>query len=214
MSLSTGAWGFGFLAVPSVLPPPAAASLMEKQQLGRRWPDPKQTRKNKPPSSLDWSGAGSPRDSHHPTPWAGVWERHMGALTQSCLECRWPLGLFVLSVARRAAVLTGQAGWQMGPLLLCLAFNLGQCWSPRLLTGKAWPIASACILARREATRPPSRRSSPAREKRISSWHSTLCQGEAALTPWPATQQMMVVGGMCRKWAPSKGAHPCSSPSC
>lgn len=138
----------------------------------------------------------------------------MGALTQSCLECRWPLGLFVLSGARRAAVLTGQAAWQMGPLLLSLAFSLWHCWSPRLLAGQAWLIASAFTLARREATRPPSRRCWPRTEKRISSWHRTLCQGGAARTPRPAAQQVMAVGGTGRKRAPSKGARPCSSPSC
>lgn len=130
------------------------------------------------------------------------------ALTQSCLECCLPLGLFLLSVAISAAVLTV---WQMGHFFLefmSLVFNFWQCLncccspSPFLLSVKPWPIGCGFILALGEATQPLNRRSSTGKEKMTFSWHSTLCQEETVLTLSPGTEQIMVGAAIFRKWAP------------
>lgn len=135
----------------------------------------------------------------------------VGALTapaQSCLECCLPLGLFLLSVAPRAAVLTV---WQMRHFFsefMSLVFNFWQCLncrcspSPFLLSVKPWPIGCGFILALGEATRPPNRRSLPGREKMTFSWHSTPCRGGAALTPSRGTERTVVARKMCTKRAP------------
>lgn len=130
------------------------------------------------------------------------------ALTQSCLECCLPLGLFLLSVAISAAVLTV---WQMGHFFLefmSLVFNFWQrlncCRSPSpfLLSVKPWPIGCGFILALDEATQPPNPRSSTGREKMTFSWHSTLCREEAALTLSPDTEQITAEAAISKKWAP------------
>lgn len=134
--------------------------------------------------------------------------RPLAAQPQPCLECRSPLGLFLLSVALRAAALTV---WQMGHFFLefmSLVFNFWQCLncccspSPFLLSVKPWPIGCGFILALGEATRPPNRRSSTGREKMTFSWHSTLCREGTVRTLSPDTGRITVAAAICKKWAP------------
>lgn len=185
---------------------------MEKEQLGRccfRLLLALKNKKEKTNSSHAYIGEG---EAGHVTPTILPYVTMcVGALTapaQSCLECCLPLGLFLLSVAPRAAVLTV---WQMGHFFsefMSLVFNFWQCLncrcspSPFLLSVKPWPIGCGFILALGEATRPLNRRSWPGREKMTFSWHSTPCREGAALTPSRGTGRTAAARGICTKWAP------------
>lgn len=185
---------------------------MEKEQLGRccfRLLLALKKKKEKTNSSHTYIGEG---ELGHVTPtilpYVTVCVGALTAPAQSCLECCLPLGLFLLSVAPRAAVLTV---WHMGHFFsefMSLVFNFWQCLncccspSPFLLSVKPWPIGCGFTLALGEATQPPSRGSFPRREKMTFSWHSTRCQGEAVLTRCRGAGWIAAAMETCTRRAP------------